>query len=427
MARLRGFEGVVGALANRNYGIWTAGSSISLIGTWMQRVGVAWLTWELTESGAWLGIIAFADLVPTFFIGPVAGVVADRWNRLRLTGIAQTLSMLQAVLLFTLTATDTITIELLLILVACLGVFHAFNQPARLALIPSLVRPENLPAAVAVNSIIFNVARFIGPALAGLIIVTAGIAATFAVNALSFAVFLFALTRIRIGRDDRGQARRHRNLFASLAEGVSYTVRHPGIGPLLIIMIATAICGRPFVELFAGFSDRVFGAGASGLAVLTSAVGAGAVLGGLSLTRRSDHRGLTVVMLKGMLALAMALLVFTATDRFLVAVPAAAVAGYCMTSIGVSVQTLMQMTVDGALRGRVLSLYGVVFRTGPGVGALIMGAMSEGVGLRWPVAGGAVLLLVTVAWTWRDRARLAAALESPAPTFPHNGRGNSLP
>ncbi len=193
-----GFGGIARALRNPNYGLYTAGNAASLIGTWMQRIAVGWLTWQLTGSGAWLGAMAFADLFPTVIIGPVAGAAADRWDRLRVTKISQALAMAQSIVLFLLTVSGHITIELLLVLTAALGVIAGFNQPARLALIPSLVRREDLAAAVAINSIIFNSARFIGPAVAGLMIVAGGISAAFAANAVSFVFFLVALSRIHL-------------------------------------------------------------------------------------------------------------------------------------------------------------------------------------------------------------------------------------
>ena len=160
------------------------------------RGGLAYLATD--RFGRWLGAMAFADLFPTVIIGPVAGAAADRWDRLRVTKISQALAMAQSVVLFLLTISGLITIELLLVLTAALGVIAGFNQPARLALIPSLVRREDMAAAVAINSIIFNSARFIGPAVAGFMIVAGGISAAFAANAVSFVFFLVALSRIHL-------------------------------------------------------------------------------------------------------------------------------------------------------------------------------------------------------------------------------------
>jgi MFS family permease len=226
------FRPIGRALAHRNFAVYTAGNSVSLIGTWMQRVAVGWLTWQLTESGAWLGLIAFADLFPTILIGPIAGAVADRFVRLTLNNVTMWLALLQAGTLFALTLTGLIDVWLLFGLTAFLGVTSAFNQPARLALISSLVPRPELATAVAVNSVTVNTARFIGPALAGLLIVTVGVAAAFALNMASFAAMLWALSRIRIAPDGDGRAAKG-PFLRDIAEGVRYAARHPGIAAVL--------------------------------------------------------------------------------------------------------------------------------------------------------------------------------------------------
>lgn len=408
-----GFGGIARALRNPNYGLYTAGNAASLIGTWMQRIAVGWLTWQLTGSGAWLGAMAFADLFPTVIIGPIAGAAADRWDRLRVTKISQALAMAQSIVLFLLTFSGLITIELLLILTAALGVIAGFNQPARLALIPSLVRREDLAAAVAINSIIFNSARFIGPAVAGLMIVAGGISAAFAANAVSFIFFLLALSRIHLEpRPDAVRVER-RSLLGDVADGMRYAANHPGIAPLLLLLTIVCICVRPVVELLPGFAATVFASGADGLAILTSTIGAGAVLGGLWLARRSsDPAGLTTIALGNTLVLALSLLAFVASDRWWIALPALAALGACMVITGVGTQTLLQLSVEGAMRGRVLSLYGIIFRGGPAVGALIMGIASEHAGLRLPMAVGSLLAMLAWLWTWCARARITRALEA---------------
>jgi predicted MFS family arabinose efflux permease len=406
-----GFGSIVSALRNPNYGIYTAGSAVSLIGTWTQRVAVGWMAWQLTQSGAWLGAVAFADLFPTVIIGPFAGAVADRWDRLRVIKTSQALAMLQSLLLLGLTLAGEMTIGWLLALTAFLGIVAAFNQPARLALIPSLVPPADLTAAVAINSIIFNAARFIGPAIAGLLIVGGGVAAAFGANTISFAAFLFALSRIRLQPDSETPVPVRLGFFTEILDGIRYAVRHPGIGPLLLLMVAVSVGARPFVELLPGFAAAVFATGAPGLALLTSTVGAGAILGGIWLAQRGRSSGLTAVVLGHMLVLALALLVFVASADLRVAVPALAIAGWCMVAAGVGTQILLQLAVDQAMRGRVLSLYGLIFRGGPAVGALAMGAVSESTGLRWPLAAGSGLVILAVVWAAQQRKRLAAELE----------------
>jgi MFS family permease len=281
-----GWYAIARALGHRNFGTYVAGNSVSLIGTWMQRIGVGWLAWELSHSGAVLGLVAFADLFPTVLIGPFGGVLADRADRLRVIKIAQSLIMLQAFALFVLTWSGLITVEILIALVLVQGVVIGFNQPARLALIPSLLPRAELPTAVAINSIVFNTARFIGPALAGLIIVGVGVAVVFAFNALRFVAFLLALSRLRIERQRLDPARRRSTVLGAVWEGMSYAMAHPGIGPILVLHLVIAVCARPFVELLPGFAAQVFDRGASGLAILSSSIGLGAIAGGLWLAQR---------------------------------------------------------------------------------------------------------------------------------------------
>ena len=407
---LADFGAVRSAFGNRNYAIYTAGSAVTLVGLWVQRLGVGWLTWELTHSGFWLGAVAFADLFPAVLVGPVAGVWADRLNRLRLALFCQTLSLLQTVVLFALTWTGAIEIVSLMLLTAFLGSVRALYMPVRLSLVPSLVRAEDVPAAVAISSLIFNLARFIGPAVAGLLITAWGVAPTFAVYGLTVVALLFALTRLRIESrppaDGRGGG-----MLSEIAAGVAYTARHPVIGPLLILMLAVSLLARPVGELFPGIADEVFGRGAGGLAWLTSAVGLGAVAGGVWLAKRGSRVGLLTIALLGAGGCAVSLLLFTGTALFWVAVPAAAGFGCSMVCSAIATQTLILGAVDDAVRGRVLSLYGVIFRGGPAVGSLIMGALSGPLGLRWPLAAGGLLCLAATVLLWRRRKRMIVLLE----------------
>ena len=411
-----GFRGILRTLKHPNYGVYAAGNSVSLIGTWIQRIAVGWLTWELTGSGAWLGVVAFADLFPSVVIGPLGGAVADRVSRIRIIAIAQTLAMLQAFSLCVLTATGLITIEILIALVLLHGVVVAFNQPARLALVPSLVARADLPTAVAINAIIFNLARFIGPAVAGLLIVASGVAAAFAANGISFLAFLVALSRIRLdpARSEAAGLGGRRSLLGDVADGLRYTARHAGIGPLLLLLAVLSVCVRPFVELLPGFTAEVFARGPAGLAMLSSTMGVAAVLSGLWLAQRQTTVGLARLVLAVVVGVAAAILGFVATDIFGVALACVAIAAICMVISGVGAQTLLQLSVDGAMRGRVMSLYGIIFRGGPAMGALIMGVVSEATGLRWPLAGGAAIAVLVWAWTWRRRATIAAALDPTA-------------
>ena len=397
-------------LRNANFGIFTLGNSVSLIGMWMERIAVGWLTWQLTESGFWLGVVAFADFFPVVVIAPFAGAVADRWDRLLLVKISQSLLLVQAAALFALTVSGAINVGLIVLLTAIHGILVAFNQPARLALVPSLVPRADLGAAVAINSVSFNLARFIGPIFAGLAIVWSGVAAAFGANALTYIVYIVALMRIRIVAGDDEEPTVPRGFIADIADGIRYTATHPAIGSLLLLLVAIGVGGRPLTELLPGFADDVFNAGAAGLSILASAVGAGAILAGLWLGHRANSSNLLAVTLATTIGMAVSAVAIVATDRLWLAVPAVVAYGFCMSAAGIASQTLVQLASARNMRGRVMGLYGLIFRGGPAIGALGAGILSVQLGLRWPVVVGAALLLAAWLWTWLIRDRIAAAL-----------------
>ncbi|MGQ7793615.1 MFS transporter [Faunimonas sp. B44] len=426
----RTFAAFARTLRNPNYGVYTLGNAISLIGTWVQRVAVGWLAWELTRSGAWLGVLALSDAIFTVVVGLLAGAAADRWDRLRIVKLGQVASLLQAVVLFALTATGTITMPRLLILTAFLGICTAFIQPARHALIPSLVSSSELPVAIAINSIVFNTARFIGPAIAGILIVALGIEAAFAANALSFVVFLVALGRIRVARAPEPATSR-KTFATELIEGVRYTATHAAVGPLLAMLIVTSTAGRAVADLLPAFADVVFGGGPPVLAALTSSMGAGAIMAALLIAGNSEPPALIRTVLAGALAMGLALMAFTATDRLTFGIPALIVAGGCSTLIGVSTQTLILLAVPPTVRGRAMSIYGLIVWAGPGFGALVMGAWADAYGFRLPLAVGGLGIVGAWLWGLSRRKRIAAGLvpvpggDLPGSGTPGGGQGRS--
>ncbi len=408
MASLFNFSNILRVLKQPNYGLYAAGNIISLIGFWMRKVGIGWLTWELTGSGAWLGIIAFADMFPVVVFAPVAGAITDRWEPAKVIKLAQILIISHGLALFFLTAGDIITIEILLVLEVALGFFSALDQPARLAIIPMLVGRRDLSAAVAIGSVSFNTAQFIGPAVAGAIILFAGVAGTFAANAAAYMLFLVIMFRVRVITKAQTAPAQGRSILGGLADGIRYAANHPGISSALIMITAIALFARPFFELFPGFADAVFEAGPKGLAILTSSAGAGAIVCGLWLAQRGDPAGLPRVIERSFLIASIALVVFLSTDLLWVAAPAVVVVGFCISSVGVGTQIRLQTSVDSDVRARVLSLYVVLFRAVPAFGALIMGAASESLGLKVPVAVGAGLTFLVFAWASLRRRGKAA-------------------
>lgn len=398
------------ALGSRNYRHYVVGNGVSLCGTWMQRVAVGWLAWQLTHSGAWLGIISTGDLFATVLLGPFAGALADRLERLRVARIVQLVAVLQGFILATLTALGLVNIGLLFALVLVQGFINSVDGSTRLALVPSLVERAGLSSALAINSIVFNMARFVGPIGAGYAIEHGGVALAFALNALSYLWFFVALMTVRLERIERGTG--EHGLLRSTVEGMGYAVRHPGIGPILALLLVSAVGLRGMMDLLPGFADAVFMRGAQGLAWLTAVTGLGAMLGGIYMIKRGTGRGLPALVTANLLWSAIAIAVFAATKLFWVGALGLFSAGFTMVVTGIGGQTLVQIAVDPAMRGRVMSLYGIIFRGGPALGTLLMGLLSGLFGLQWPVIGAAVLTMGYWVWARLGERRLTAALES---------------
>ena len=416
-----------GPLSNRNYRLYFCGNALSLIGTWIQRIGVGWLGWELTHSAAFLGLLAVAELLPSLVIGPFGGAAADRMNRLRLIGFTQGVLCVQAVSLSILALTGALTSVGLFLLTLVLGIVTAFGQPARMSLVPSLVSRRHIQSAVALNSVSWNGARFVGPALAAIVIAEFGVAWTFVANAASFSVFLVVLPLMRVAPHP-GEGGKHRNLFVEIGEGFAHVWRHPGVGPLVMLLLASAVLVRPYVELLPGFADLVFDRGAEGFSILTAAGGIGAVLGGLCMAVRGGKPGLTRIVFLCTALQAVAIGLFAVTGNFSFAVGLLATSGFTMVIAGVGAQGLIQANTAASLLGRVLSVYGLTFRAGPAIGALLMGALADWLGLAWPVLGGAVACLAVWAWIRRGQVRIAEALrDRPARTqFAEDGGRTGL-
>ena len=397
-----------------NYRNYAIGNFISQFGIWVQRIAVQWLTWELTHSPTWLGIIAFADVFPNVVFAPLAGALADRIERLRAMRLFMTLSAILLSAIAALVLTGAITREILLVLVLLNGIVMAFYSPVRLSIIHALVDRDLLTSAISISAVTFNIGRVGGPALAGLIILHWGVGPAFVFTAVADVLFVISLLRIHLATPEEKPAPQSaRRIPAEIMEGFHYARSHAGIGPLLVILMASTLLLRPFIDLFAGFADDVFGRGAEGLAWLTSTLGIGAFTASVYLTRRDRIGGLTRMMVGLMMLFAVALIGFTATDMFWVALGCTAVAGFCMTSIGVAEQSLIQAAVAGNMRGRVLSMYTLVGRGFPSIGSLVMGSIASYTGLRWPVFGGAVLCLIFWLWIRRRLPRMTEALENP--------------
>ena len=404
------------------YRDFTIGSTLSVIGVWLQRVAVGWLTWELTETPSWLGIILFMDLFTLILCSPLWGVVADRMNRLRLMILAQMLLCLHAVTMTIFYALDWMTIERLVVLAIFMGIGHGAHSAGRLSLIPNLVPKTLIAQAVAINAMSFNIARFVGPAIAGLVIAGWGLTPAFAINALSYVAFCLLLLRVDVMTPDEPRTSKA-GIWSEMAEGFRYATRHAGIGPMLLMILATAFTIRALPDLLPAFAAQVFGRGVDGLAWLTSAMGLGAMFGGLQIARQHGTRGLTRRVIWNVAIMGVALGALVATDEFWLGIVAALVCGYVLTVNGTGTQTLVQSAVDGALRGRVMAVYTLIYQGAPAIGAVVLGTLADHFGMRWPFLGGAAACLVIWLWMLRRLVPIRAALE----TGPSSGHATTPP
>ncbi|MGE0652139.1 MAG: MFS transporter [Alphaproteobacteria bacterium] len=411
MAKLTDFSAITRALGQRNFRIYTYGASVSLVGTWVQRVAQGWLTWELTHSFVWLGVIAAAELLPSVVLAPVAGAITDRIDRKMLAVLSQILACLQAATLSALIYFDLMNIWVLLALAAFVGGVFSFSMAVRLAIFPSLVERPHISSAIAINAAIFNLARFIGPALGGFLIANWGMAFAFGFNALSFFGFIVALSRIRMLRSETA-GKPKAGLLADVAEGVRYAIRHPGIGPALLILVAVALGIKGVLEMLPGYVDDVLAAGVEAFAQMTAASGIGAAIAAVWIAGRGRLTGLTRLSLLYLLISAVAVAIFAAWSDIWVGLVCMFVLGAGITVIGTAVQSLMQNAVEGVMRGRVMSLYGVLFRGGPALGALLMGGLAEAVGLRTTFAVATAFTAIMTLWLWRSLPRMTAVLEA---------------
>ena len=397
--------------AVRNFALYTAGSSISQIGLWVQRMAIGWLVWDLTKSGVWLGAVAIAEFLPTMVVTPFAGVLSDRADRRKVTMIAQSLSAGIATILWILTIFGWVEAWHVIALQFLSGALSSIAQSSRIALIPTLVPRDLVGQAVAINSISFNLARFVGPALAGALIATAGIGWTFFANAVSYIPVVWALDRMIL---PERRLRATAGFLQEMVEGFTYAVTHHAIASLMVLMSLAAVFTRATIELLPGFADAVFGRGASGLSMLTSAGGIGAVIAGLILSQRRNHHGMTLLVIGAVMANAAAIIAFALTKNFAVAVVMMACSGACQVTSGTSSQTLVQVAVPDAMRGRVMSNWLMINRGGPALGAMIFGWLSERYGWGWPTVLGSAVTVLACAWALRRRASLAAQLETNA-------------
>jgi MFS family permease len=380
------------ALQHRNFQLFFSGQMISLVGTWMQTVALAWLIYRLTGSALLLGAEGFARQIPVFLIAPIGGTIADRHNRYRVVIATQTLSMVLAFILAALTLLHLIKIWEIFVLSGLLGVLNAFDIPARQAFIVEMVGKEDLMNAIALNSSMFNGARVVGPAVAGILVASIGEGWCFFANAVSFIAVIIGLLMMRI--EPRQIAGATHSAVRQIAEGMKWVYHTLPVRALLTLLGLLSLLGMPYSVLMPIFADRILHGGARGLGILMGASGVGALLGAVTLTLKKSLRGLGTWIAISAAGFGIALVLFAYTRIFWLSAGLLIPVGFFIMIEMASSNTLIQSMVPDQLRGRVMSIYSMMFMGMAPIGALLSGAVAHVMGAPATVAMGGVLCLV---------------------------------
>jgi MFS family permease len=387
------------ALSYRNYRLFFGGQVVSLVGTWITTTATNWLVYRLTHSALLLGVVGFAGQFPAFLLGPLAGIYVDRWNRHRLLVVTQTVSMLQSFALAVLTLSGHITVHWIVALSIVQGVVNAFDMPGRQAFLLTMIENrQDLGNAIALNSSMVNVARLVGPSVAGLIIAAAGEGWCFLIDGFSYIAVIIALLRMHIVKTAPPPATHHP--IQQFREGFRYAFGFPPIRSIIMLLALVSLVGVPYSVLMPVFATQIFHGGPHTLGFLMTASGCGALLGALWLAARRSVVGLGRVIPAASAIFGVGLITFALmrTPRtFWVALPCLTLAGFGFMVQMASSNTVIQTIVDDEKRGRVMSFYTMAFLGTVPFGSLIAGSLSSRIGAPNTLIIGGVCCIVGAA------------------------------
>jgi MFS family permease len=388
---LRGFEQAFRALRHRNFRLFAAGQIVSLVGTWMQTVAQAWLVYRLTHSELLLGTAWFCTQIPVFAFGALGGLAADRYSRHRIVVVTQILSMCQALVLAALTLSGKVQVWHILALALVLGTINAFDMPGRQSLIIQMTSKGDLLNAISLNSAIFNGARVVGPAVAGVLVAAFGEGVCFLLNGVSFLAVIGCLLAMRLPKFIRSA---QDSPWAHLVGGLKYVNGHRPVRTLLGMMAVTTIAGMPAVVLMPFFADAIFHRGSRGMGILMGAMGTGAVAGTLVLAWRARVSTLPKVIFWSALLLGASFCFFAWSNVFYLSLAVMPLIGYSVMRQMASANTLIQTLIPDEFRGRTMAFYTMaVVGLGP-FGSLAAGALAHAYGARVTVMAGGVLAMI---------------------------------
>jgi MFS family permease len=405
------------ALRHRNFQLFVGGQSISLIGTWMTRVATGWLVYRLTGSALLLGTVSFCGQIPTFLLAPFAGVWVDRLNRRHVLVWTQTLSMVQSFLLAGLTLSHRITIPWVLGLSAMQGIVNAFDMPGRQAFLVQMVEDRrDLGNAIAINSSMVNMARLVGPSIAGLIIAASSEGWCFLIDGISYIAVIASLLIMRIHIAPAKTATT--SMLHQLKEGWDYVSHFVPIRTILLLFAVVSLMGMPFVVLMPIFAGRILHGGPHTFGFLMGAMGSGALVAALSLAARKSVLGLGSIIYKSAAIFGIGLIGFGLSRWFWLSIVAMLIAGFGMMQGMASSNTIIQTIVPEDKRGRVMSYYTIAFVGMAPFGSLLAGTMAHAIGAPLTVILNGAVVLLGGAWF---ATRLPAVRDAIRPIYRQMG------
>lgn len=383
------------ALRYRNFQLFFSGQLISLVGTWMQNVAQAWLVYRITGSAVLLGAIGFAGQIPSFLFSPVAGIVADRYSRHRVVIATQTASMLLAFALAAVVLARVEQIWHIFVLAVLLGVVNAFDIPARQAFLVEMVGRSDLMNAIALNSSMFNASRVVGPAIAGILVASIGEGWCFFANAVSYIAVIVGLFLMRL--PPREPVHHEASPLEHIIEGFRFVIHNTPIHAILMLLGLVSLTSMPYTVLMPIFADRILHGGAEALGTLMGATGIGALIGALVMASRESLKGLGTWVAVSATGFGVFLIAFGFSRIYWLSLVILVPAGFTMMIEMGSSNTLIQSMVPDRLRGRVMSVYSMMFMGMAPMGSLLAGAAADRLGAPWTVAAGGILCIAGAA------------------------------
>ncbi|WOH38728.1 MFS transporter [Thalassotalea fonticola] len=377
-----------------NYLTYLCGSIFSTQGLWIQRMTLGWMMWDQTHSETWLGMLVFLMFFPTIFVGPLFGVMVDRINRRQAAVVTSVILALLSLLLSLLVWQELVNELMLLIFASGIGVANSAYQSIRLSLVPELVSVSNMPKAIAINAILYNTSRFIGPVIAGLLIKYESNAVALAVVSACYLPLIIVLLLLKLDNCQKAAKTQQFTFFMDIKAGLNYALNSDLIVRLLILITVSAILGRGLLEILPAAADVLYERGVEGLAWLNSAAGIGAIIAGLMLSSSSSERLLMATRL-GVITSGLLLIMFSYTRSFELGLLIVGGLSFCATVCGVGTQSLIQLSVVSAFRGRVMSLWGSINIGGGALGGLLFGVLTEFMGYPFTlITMGLVSILI---------------------------------